>query len=500
MQKRFVAIWFRYLTTDWLTLRRPELKGLPQVFAKSDHGRKVITAVNALAEGHGISPGMPVADAKALITNLHVVDEKPGRDLKLLKGLGEWCIRYTPVVSIDHNDGLFLEVSGCTHLWGSEEDYLKEITTRLISKGYQVLAAMADTAGTAWAVSRFGKRNPIVEINAQAQALLTLPPSALRLEPDIVLRLHKLGLSQISNFIRMPRSVLRRRFGEGLLSRLAQALGQEEEVIVPLQLPVPYQERLSSLEGIRTAKGIEIAIKKLLEILCTRLQNEGVGLRTAILKCYRVDGKVIVVSIGTNSPSYHIGHLFKLFELKIAQIAPALGIELFVLEATKVEEVSPLQEALWAATLGLDNQAVTELLDRVAIKVGINSIHRYLPDEHHWPERSIRLAGSIAEKPVVPWRNDRPRPTILLAKPERIEVTAPIPDYPPMLFRHKGQLHHIKKADGPERIAQEWWLESGEHRDYYQVEDEKGQRYWLFRLGHYKDDKSNNWFLHGYFA
>ena len=98
------------------------------------------------------------------------------------------------------------------------------------------------------------------------------------------------------------------------------------------------------------------------------------------------------------------------------------------------------------------------------------------------------------------WKADRPRPVQLLARPEPIQVTAPIPDYPPMLFRHKGKLHTIKKADGPERIEQEWWLQEGEHRDYYAVEDEEGQRYWLFRSGHYTGDQRQQWFLHGYFA
>ncbi|MDE3250318.1 MAG: DNA polymerase Y family protein, partial [Bacteroidota bacterium] len=74
------------------------------------------------------------------------------------------------------------------------------------------------------------------------------------------------------------------------------------------------------------------------------------------------------------------------------------------------------------------------------------------------------------------------------------------PDYPPMLFRHRGKLHSIKKADGPERIEREWWIEEGVHRDYYSVEDETGQRYWIFRSGHYTAEKNNQWFLHGYFA
>jgi len=448
MQKRFVTIWFRYLLTDWLAVKRPALQNIPFVFAVKDHSRLIITAANKLAEAQGVTCGMAVADAKAIIIDLHVIDDMPEKAAKLLKALGEWCIRYTPIIAVDLPDGLILDVSGCAHLWGGERAYLKEIVIRLKSKGYDVRAAMADTVGAAWAISRFGQVTPIIETNEHTTALLSLPPAALRLEPAILQRLRKLGLTSINSFISMPRSVLRRRFGDSFLLRLGQALGLEDEPIIPLRPIQPYEERLPCLEPICTATGIEIAINKLLEVLCQRLKQEGKGLRTAILKCYRIDGKIVAVDIGTNRASYHIPHLFKLFELKIATIEPALGIELFTLEAPKVEDVDPVQEALWAGKPGLDDLNIAELLDRLAGKVGAGAIHRYLPDEHYWPERSVKLAHSLQQKTAINWSNDKPRPTQLLAKPELIEVTAPIPDYPPMLFIYKGIRHQIKKRMG----------------------------------------------------
>lgn len=499
MQKRFLSIWFRYLTTDWQTIRRPELAEMPFVFAIPERGRKVITAINPNAETEGVTTGMNVADAKAIFPGLEVIDAQPNRNAKLLKGLGEWCIRFAPLVAIDLPDGLMLDISGCAHLWGGEAAYLQEIVTRLKTKGYHARAAIADTIGCAWAFARYGNK-PIIESGTQATALLNLPPAALRLELPVLERLHKLGLLQIRSFISMPRAALRRRFGEELIQRLSQALGQEEEYLQALQVPDPYQERLPCMEPIRTATGIEVAIKRLLECLCTRLQKEGNGIRAATLKCYRVDAKIEQIVIGTNKASNDPDHLFKLFELRISTIRPALGIELFILEATQVEDAPVVQEALWAGRQGLEDQKLAELLDRLAVKVGATAINRYLPDEHYWPERSVKLATSMTEMPSTKWRTDRPRPTLLLKKPVLVDVTAPVPDYPPMSFRYQGKVHYIKKADGPERIEREWWLDEGEHRDYYQVEDEVGQRYWLFRLGHYGGNTQYQWFLHGFFA
>ena len=284
----------------------------------------------------------------------------------------------------------------------------------------------------------------------------------------------------------MQRSALRRRFGEQLLLRLDQALGNEEEYITTCYPVELYSERLPCLEPIQTATGIEIALQKLLEILCKRLQKEGKGLRTAAFKCFRVDDKIEQININTNHASNNPNHLFKLFQLKIATIEPALGIELFILEASKVEDVITLQETFWTANSSLESREVAELLDNLESNFGNNIIHRYLPDEHHLPERSIKPANSLKEKPATVWRTDKLRPIQLLHEPQPIEVTAPIPDYPPMNFRYKGKLHKVEKADACERIEAEWWLESGLHRDYYIVEDEEGKRYWLFRLGHYK--------------
>jgi len=498
MPKRFISIWFTHLRTDWFSRRQAGLVKIPFVLSTPSHGKMIVTAANILAEKEGIITGMSAADARAIVPALQVLNDRQDLSVKLLNGIAEWCIRFTPSVAVDLPDGLILDISGCAHLWGGEKKYLAEIIKRLKGFDYNIKAAIADTIGTAWAIARFGQETVIVDSGCHLTAICSLPAIALRIEAETAERLNKLGLTQVKDFIHMPRAALRRRFGLQLLQRIDQAAGQEEEAITNI-LPVePYQERLPCMEPIATATGIEIALQQLLSTVCNRLLQEQKGLRVAIFKCYRIDGKTEKIDIGTNRPSCNAKHLFKLFENKIDTIEPGLGIELFILDALNVEELSPVQEKIWEITGGLDSIPLSELLDRIAGKVGANCIHRYVPDEHYWPERSYKLAASLNEKVTTAWKTDRPRPIQLLPKPERIEVTAPIPDYPPMLFRYKGKLHKIIKADGPERIEQEWWLQEGQHRDYYCVEDEEGHRYWLFRSGHYEE--TYQWFIHGFFA
>jgi protein ImuB len=496
---RYISIWFRHLTTDRFIRRRPELKDVPFVLAAPERGRMVIKAASAAAEEKGVQMSMVVADCRAVLPSLQVMDDQPELAEQLLNALAEWCLRYTPVVAVNLPDGLILDASGCPHLWGGERAYLKDIVLKLRGNGYDVRAAMADTVGAAWAIARYGQISPLIESGKEREALLPLSVAALRLEPAITERLGKLGLHQIGSIIDMPRKALRRRFGESLLERLDQALGQAIEVIEPIRPLQPWQERLPSPEPIRTATGIEIALKRLLETLCTRLVKEGKGLRTAVFQCFRVDGNVQQIDIATSRASRNVDHLFKLFGLKIASLEPRLGFELFLVEAPVTEDMITTQEALWHKGSSHNDEEIAELLDRLAVKTGMHTIQRYLPDEHHWPERSFKTAASLQEKPVTDWRTDLPRPLHLLPVPEPIEVTVAIPDYPPMLFRYKNKLHQVVRADGPERIEQEWWIGEGLFRDYYCVEDEQGARYWLFRLGHYAEGEPK-WFIHGFFA
>jgi protein ImuB len=500
MSKRFLSLWFRHLTTDYMTIRRPALRDIPFAIAVPDHGRKIITAVNTTAGMEGINPGMVVADARVLYPTLEVIDEQPGLASRLLKALAVWCLRYTPFTGLDEPDGLILETTGCDHLWGGEEAYLTSIIGRLAGKGYDVRGGMADTIGAAWAVARYGRKQPVISPGHQTTSMLDLPPAALRLGSDTLARLQKLGLTTIGPIASLPRQALRRRLGTELLLRLDQAFGVEEEMLLPV-LPVEtYQERLPCLEPIGTAGGIGIALERLLETLCGRLQRNGKGLREAIFKAYRVDGRIMEARIGTNRGSNHAPHLFRLFGEKIREFEPDQGIELFTIDAPKTEDVSPLQKTFWTGACGPDDPRLAELADRISNKLGPGLIHRYLPAGHYWPERSFIAAEGFYDQPATAWPADRPWPIHLLPRPEGIEVAAPIPDYPPMHFRYKNRLHKIVHADGPERIEQEWWIDGAQRRDYYVVEDETGARYWLFRSGHYTGDHSNQWYLHGFFA
>jgi protein ImuB len=499
MQKRYLSLWFKYLLTDWQSASQSMSTPCPMVFTKQERNRNIVIALNALAEAEGVSLGMTAADAKAIATPLEVIEAVLGKEKKLLKQIGLWCIRYTPIVALDASDGLILDITGCTHLWGSEENYLQVIINQLKGKGYYFKAGIAATIGAAWGIARFAQGTTILASGAHLHALKCLPPAALRLTNETLEKLQKLGFTTIASFMDLPINELRKRFGEMIVLRLKQALGTAEELIVPLVAPVPYLFRLPSLEPIKTVTGIEMAIAELLKMLCARLAGEGKGVRKAILKCYRIDGKIVQVGISTAQASSSMSHLMKLFKLQISKIEPKLGIELFVLQALKTEKQKQEQEQIWQGNPKLNAPDLVALLDRIAVKAEGVRIYRYLPTPYYWPEQSVKVAQTLTETAQSEWLTHRPRPIRMLSKPAPIQVMALLPDYPPRQFLYKNKMHIVLKADGPERIEREWWRDQGPLRDYYVLEDEHGKRYWVFRSGHYNDEITQ-WFLHGFFA
>ncbi|RYG00480.1 MAG: DNA polymerase Y family protein, partial [Chitinophagaceae bacterium] len=375
---------------------------MPFAMITQERNRQIIVEASKTAQSQGLRKGMLVADARITFPDLETFKYEAEIEQKLLNELAQSCIKYSPQVSIDTVQGLFLNIFGCTHIWNDEAHYIKDITAHFKEMGYQIKVCIADTMASAWAMAHYGK-STIITSNEQTQALLALPPKALRLEEAAVQRLSKLGFNDIESFIDIAPSVLKRRFGNELILKLNQALGVEPESFSPINESSAYQVRLPSLEPIRTANGIEIAIQTLLETLCNRLKNEGLGIRSAFLKCYRVDGKLQQISIGTNQATINITHLFRLFELRISKIRPDLGIELFVLEADNVEELTQEQKAIWHEEEEASLNKINELLDFISIRAGKNGIRRYLPEQHHWPENSIKASTNLALQPENEW-------------------------------------------------------------------------------------------------
>ncbi len=491
----------------------------------------MLAAVDAIAGQYGLYPGMPVAQAQALVPDLTVVEARAEEDRAALRRLAGWCLRYAPLAAAAPPDGVWIDVTGSTHLHGGETRLLRDLVSRLLAQGFTARAAVADTPGAAHAVARFGG-SPVMVVPPEGQraALARLPPAALRLPPETLNGLRLMGIEDIDALAAMPLAPLVRRFGALVATRLDQAFGTAAEAIEPEFPPEMLQARLTFVEPLLTADAFAIVIDRLTGFICADLERSGGGARRLDLLFKRVDGTTQAIRIGTARASRDTNHLARLLRDRIERVEPGLGVEAIRLVVPRVDRLVPAQAAARLTADSAEEPDIAPLIDRLSNRLGAERVYRVTPVDSDVPERSVRRvpAQEAADKPparmtkMMPaktqlaktqlakiqpaktWPADLPRPTRLLDPPQPVEAMALLPDHPPMAFTWRRVRHRVRRADGPERIAGEWWKRNGETRsvrDYFQVEDEEGHRFWLFRRGDGENAISGDmrWFLHGLF-
>jgi protein ImuB len=503
--RRVVSLWLPTWPTDRLRKQNAAPPDGPLVTTMHDGRRRVIAAVDAAAAQSGLYPGMPVAQGQALVPELAVLEARPQDDAAALTRLAGWCLRYAPLAAAVPPDGVWIDVTGSTHLHGGETRLLRDLVSRLLAQGLGARAGVADTPGAAHAVARFGAREiTVVPTDGQEAALARLPISGLRLPDETLDGLRLMGIEQIGALAAMPRAPLVRRFGALVTTRLDQAFGHMPEAIEPSFPPELIQSRLTFVEPLLTAEAFATVIDRLTRTVCSDMERSGGGARRLDLVFERVDGTTRAIRIGTARASRDARHLGRLLRERLERIDPGLGVEAMRLVVPRLEPLVPVQAAARLTASDTEDPDIAPLIDRLANRLGPDRVYRVAPVDSDVPERSVRHARAEEGKTLRGWPADLPRPVRLLDPPQPVEAMALLPDHPPMAFTWRRVRHRVRRADGPERIAGEWWKRNGETRsvrDYFRVEDEEGHRYWLFRRGDGENGFSGDmrWFLHGLF-
>lgn len=485
-------------------------------------------AVNRPAGRAGLFRGQLLADAQALLPQLRADTWDEAGDAQALAQMARWCGRYTPWSCVDPDrrgpglDGVWLDITGCGHLLGGEMALAQDIQNRLGAIGVSARIGVGPTPGIAWALARFGRASvERVDQKDVRQRLGVLPLAALRLVPDVVDSLARLGWKQVRDLYPVPRAPFVARFGRLPLVRVDQALGREAEAISPdlpqtaLQVSLHFAEGLVRIEDIQTATG------RLCEGLADLLVKEGQGARALLLQLHRSDGVVSDVEVGTSRPVGRADHLARLFHEKLDQLEGGLdtgyGIEVLRLFVRQHAPASAAQGDLHTqhggGSLVQVQEQLGDLVDRLGNRIGAERVQRILPHASYLPEEATRhepvLTAHQTSKnnapiwPLEMYQRAR-RPLCLLPCAEPIEVVAEVPEGPPRQFRWRRVLYQVARSQGPERIGAEWWQRGKARaptRDYFQVEDVKGHRFWLYRAGLYGRETTHpRWYVHGVFS
>ncbi|WP_289043358.1 DNA polymerase Y family protein [uncultured Aliiroseovarius sp.] len=477
---------------------------IPLILAREGHHGPVVHAANRTALMSGIRVGSRVVDMRAICPELHVEYADEASDHAALDRLTLWARRWCPWTVRDGDNGLILDTTGSDHLFGGEAVMLTEMETQLSLLGLTSRLAVAPTWGAAWALARFGPVRPICEPDQIQSRLAPLPVAGLRLSDETVLLLQRLGLKTIGALMEVPRLQLTRRFvraglASNPLMRLDQAMGKLAEPVSSVDAKPRFvvQSRLAERVFDPTPY-----LPKLCEDLCDRLRQAGMGCRRLHLAVYRTDGDVSHVDIGTSAGTHDPAHLHSLFRDEVERINPGFGFDLIALEASEVEEMQVIQNRLGGGSD--DDLHLTQLIDRLSAKFGRQAVSRPVLRESHIPERAEMQAPALASAAQAASSTVKERPVRVLDHPEEIRVLYAVPEGPPTQFIWRRQTHRIARYAGPERIAPEWWKDrpGTRLRDYFKVEDHKGQRMWLYREGLHADGRGGDprWFVHGFFA
>ena len=562
--KRVVSIWLPRFTTDYLTKinagpRQAKFKcwrNKPFATVFFTGGVLRVTAVNIAAEAASIVAGLSLADAHAIVPNIKVTKADPADYLKLLDSLVAWCRCFTPWTAaegIDNYGGasIWLDITGCAHLFGGENALAVNIRNRLERLGFTSQLGLADTPGAAWAAARFVSENKqndmrsasginLIPKGAQRQHLAKLPVAALRLDLGTLNTLARLGLRNIDELLNLPRGPLVRRFGPTVVRRLDQLLGHMEETLSPGKEPRPYLARIAFAEPISQPEQLTAALTQLTETICKQLEKNNQGARQMEIEIFRIDATAQRIKIGTSRPLRLVKPLTRLFCEKVNKLDAGFGIEAVVVTALLVEPLPKVQERLSTETRykqGITSEHFALLVDRLKLRLGSNNLYSLTLRNCHLPEgamatqvpfNELRKDQSTNNKiPLSNFRQLRPgtRPIMLLPRPERIKPSRleleSSRTLPFLSFEWQKQDYDLVAFEGPERIAGEWWhrplpvaeytttpehynalsQSAGAVRDYWRVETVAGERLWLFCFPSCTPgEKKSRWFVHGLFA
>lgn len=472
------------------------------MIAKSG-SKRWVSAVDDAAQKAGVRLGMPAAKAQALFQGLQLIDADADADARALERITLWALTiYSPVVAVDGQDGIVMDTEGADHLQGGEIKMVTGIANRFLSKGLKAKVAVADTWGAAHACARSITRETVIVPRGETvKAVENLPISRLRLQDKVVDDLRTLGFQTIGQLAATPRAPLALRFGPEVGRRLDQTFGRSAEPIEPIRSPDFVEVTRAFAEPIGAAETINKYVGRLVVQLVEELQKRGLGVRRTDLIVEKVDGTRQALRAGTAKPARDVAWLTKLFKDRTDKIEPGFGIERLTLVAVMSE---PLEESQRASSIIDDSGAdITPLIDIIGNRG--QRIYRMAPIASDVPERSVGRIAATAENVEKSWVNHWRRPVRLLAHPELIDVIALMPDQPPVSVTWRGKRRKVRNADGPERIYGEWWERTSEWiavRDYFVVEDDTGERLWVFRSGDGVDPDtgSHKWYVHGIFA
>lgn len=466
----------------WLALHFPQLPIDRQDQSSADEPRAVvlhegprrrIMACNPSAADKGITAGLALKNAYALVPGLIVSDFDESEQNAHIEQLTLWALHYSSWVCPEPPDIILLEIAASLKLFGGLNKLINDLLSSVGKQQLSVSIGIAPTPKAAELFARAGMHKPVVNTPSLIETLATIPVGYLPLDNFTLKGLRQSGIRTLGELSAIPAAALSRRFGSQCSELLYKLDGRLPDPKKAYKASDTFSQGIDlPLEAPDTA-ALAFPLNRLLSALGGYLQARDLGVRHLDIVLFQHKHKTNRLSLKFLDATADTTHLFRVATERLGGLKLDAPVVRLTLESTELAGLTREGRDLFAKSQA-QTSSIEQLLDKLVARLGKDAIYTALPGDDHRPEKAWMSALFEYRQTPEQWPA---RPLWLLSEPkpahEKLTLLTP-----------------------PERIENGWWGDIDVRRDYFIASSTSGAYYWVFRKRH----NSEHYWIHGIFA
>lgn len=462
---------------------QPDKTDTATVVTTCEGSTRWILCCNEAAERANLQAPMNYTVALAIHPQLTVLNRRVGAEQASLERIAGWAYQFSSTVilreiheelRLARTSCLWLEIGASLNLFGGFRKFIELVEAALKELHYTYQLGIGPTLEGAALLARAGIRVAITTPNALFMRIRHLPVGKLTLPPDMTEQLHTVGIRTLGMLLELPRAAIAKRFGPDTSHFLDRLMGEAPDPRICFRLPENYSAHFEFEFEVRNTEALLFPLRRMLNEFAGYLRGRDTGVQRFTISFGHRDAPATQVSIGSSVSDRNADRFLSLVRERLQNLELPESTISLSLRATEFATPSALQNDLLNRSLH-EVEDLSHTLDRIATRLGNDNVHSVRLAADHRPESSWSPAA--LEEPLSSLQFPD-RPLWLLPQPRPLQLSG-VP----------------KIASGPERIETGWWDNGDVQRDYYIVQVANGPDLWVF-----KDLKSSDWYLHGFWS
>jgi len=437
-------------------------------------------------------PGQSANAALALLPTLQLIERSELSEQQALEKLATWLEQFTSIVCFAEPGVVLLEIAGSLRLYGGLSSLRRQVAAGLEQQGFTSSLAIAPTPLAATWLARGGHRVCVREPANLPAALRKLSIACLGWPSAVNEALTGMGIRHVGDCLRLPREGVARRFGPQRLLELDRALGRLPDPRTGWRAPERFCASHEMTEEQSDRERLLAICRELLNTHERFLLARQLGTQRLLFSFFHLRAPATHLRLGCAQAERLAEHWFDLLQIRFDRLGlpePVIAVQLRGGQASALSAAAGrFRFQGKSAGKGLC-YSMSQLAERLAARLGIQSIRGVAAVAEHRPQRAWRLhdlmdGGDCRSTSTA--NHNVSRPLWMLPEPALLPVEGGYP-------LHQGRLQIL---EGPERLETGWWDDDGIARDYFTAVNPLGMRVWVFR----NRSREPSWYLHGLFG